>query len=203
MRFKTSAAKEAAKPETTEPGESRPAGVARRPGRILVAGGAALGLVIAAAGAWFYAAHGGPEAPTELDSIFTAAYESGRAHDDYSGVPARPMPVCADAPFQNCIVDGDTFWLNGLEIRVANADAPGASPRCERESALSQGAIATLNLLLDDKPIEIRSLGRDGLGRLLALIRTPDGDVGRNLIRFDVAVRWDGRTEPSDDWCSG
>ncbi|WP_223385516.1 thermonuclease family protein [Oricola cellulosilytica] len=120
-------------------------------------------------------------------------------------VPARPraMPVCGSGRRFNCVVDGDTLWVDGEKIRVANIDAPEVRGRCGRESVLAAEATRRLGHLLDRKPISIRALGSDRFGRTLAVVATPDGDVGEALVRQQLAVRWRGRREPASTLCAG
>src|SRR5688572_20902271 len=41
----------------------------------------------------------------------------------------------------NCVVDGDTLWLGGQKIRVADIDAPEThGPRCAAEARLGAAA---------------------------------------------------------------
>lgn len=44
------------------------------------------------------------------------------------------FPICGDGPRVTCVVDGDTFWHQGVKIRIADIDTPELSPpRCEAE----------------------------------------------------------------------
>lgn len=154
----------------------------------------------------FAPSRAGTVAAGEPDSIFTSAYstDAARGYDDFNGADPRPMPVCGAGQGENCVVDGDTFWLSGRKIRLANVDAPDSdNARCPAEVARARDAVDTLARLLDRQPIEIRAEGRDRYGRLLATIKTPEGDVGRNLVRFNVAVPWDVARTAETDWCGG
>lgn len=163
--------------------------------------------VLAAGAGILYAVFAPSSADTvaagKADSIFTSAYsgDAARGYDDFNGTGPRPMPVCGDGPGENCVIDGETFWLSGRKIRLADIDAPNDKARCPAEAARARDAADTLAALLDRQPIEIRAKGRDRYGRLLAAIKTPEGDVGRNLVRFKVAVPWYGGKEPDTDWC--
>lgn len=38
---------------------------------------------------------------------------------------------------RTCVVDGDTFWLDGVKIRIADIDTPEiGQPQCDREYQL-------------------------------------------------------------------
>ena len=44
---------------------------------------------------------------------------------------ARQFGLCHSGGGANCVVDGDTFWIDGTKIRIADIDAPETHPaRC-------------------------------------------------------------------------
>jgi endonuclease YncB( thermonuclease family) len=53
---------------------------------------------------------------------------------------------CGDGPHFNCVVDGDTFWVRGVKIRIADIDTPQIDPPACPE-AKSRGTAAKLRLL--------------------------------------------------------
>lgn len=139
------------------------------------------------------------------ETFFTSSLSGdiAQGYDFYEGLESRPMPICGSGANENCVVDGEIFWLNGEQIRIANIDAPQLEGRCLSETARAREARATLQQLLDNQPIELRGKGRDAFGRVLAEVRIPDGDVGRKMVRFNVAATWKGREEPVETWCAG
>jgi endonuclease YncB( thermonuclease family) len=106
---------------------------------------------------------------------------------------------------KTCIVDGDTLWLHGENIRLKDFDTP--EPRTqicggEREVALAHKASARLLQILNGSTWTIRRYGhvRGGRGkRTLATIYVNGRDVGDTLIRERLARHW-----PDGDewWCS-
>ncbi|MEK1928755.1 MAG: hypothetical protein AAAC47_03015, partial [Pararhizobium sp.] len=51
------------------------------------------------------------------------------------------FPFCGDGRRGTCVVDGDTFWLAGEKIRIADIDTPELSPpRCEAERVKGEAA---------------------------------------------------------------
>jgi endonuclease YncB( thermonuclease family) len=57
----------------------------------------------------------------------------------------RDFTLCETGGGVNCVVDGDTIWIDGEKIRVADIDAPEThAPRCRAEAEL--GRRATLRL---------------------------------------------------------
>src|SRR6476659_781758 len=62
----------------------------------------------------------------------------------------------------NCVVDGDTLWLGGEKIRVADIDAPETHPaRCAEEQALGDRATRRLQQLLNNGAVSLVSIDRD------------------------------------------
>ncbi|MCI5077836.1 thermonuclease family protein [Oricola sp.] len=136
-----------------------------------------------------------------VDRMTTSAY-APRAGTDYpGGVAPRAMPVCGFGPRFNCIVDGDTLWLDGEKIRIVNIDAPEVKARCPAEKQRASAATRELARLVHGQPIRLRRSGEDRYGRTLAAVSTPEGDVGAALVAKHLAVRWRGRREPPSTWC--
>jgi len=46
---------------------------------------------------------------------------------------AAALAVCAPGPRDNCVHDGDTVWLAGEKIRIADIDTPELNGKCEHE----------------------------------------------------------------------
>ncbi|MGB3025835.1 thermonuclease family protein [Paradevosia shaoguanensis] len=102
-----------------------------------------------------------------------------------------------------CIVDGDTIWLDGKNLRLESYDTPepytaicgGAA-----EQALARRASARFRELLNSNPFTVTTGGLDNTGkRTLATIRIGGRDVGDILIEEGLARRW-----PDGDewWCN-
>ena len=112
-------------------------------------------------------------------------------------MPPRSMPSCTTSR-RNCVVDGDTLWLDGEKIRILNIDTPEIDGKCTYERNLAQRAKRRLRELVDYKPIELGRRGEDRYGRTLAIVNAAGRDVGAVLISEELARRWDGGRRP---WC--
>ncbi len=101
-----------------------------------------------------------------------------------------------------CVVDGDTLWLNGTKIRVADIDTPEISqPRCPAEKALGDRATERFIELLNQGPFELARLGSrdtDRYGRSLRIVLRNGHSIGDQLVQEGLARTWTGRREP---WC--
>ena len=111
--------------------------------------------------------------------------------------------LCAEAPRTTCVVDGDTFWLAGEKVRIADINAPetrGAA--CASEAARGQAATRRLIALLNAGPFALESgpRDRDRYGRLLRTVRRGGRSLGEALVAEGLAEPWQGRR---GDWCSG
>lgn len=103
---------------------------------------------------------------------------------------------------QNCVVDGDTFWIEGEKVRIVGIDAPetSGSDRCKYlrtgknpswcDFELGSKARTALGTLLSSGSVEIYRQGYDKYGRTLATVSVSGRDVGDALIEQGFARRW-------------
>jgi len=101
------------------------------------------------------------------------------------------------------VVDGDTIWLEGVKIRVADIDAPETHPpRCTVEANLGTRATQRLQELVNAGPFEVQQApdGRDEdrYGRKLRVLVRDGQSLGDVLVSEGLVRRWTGRREP---WC--
>lgn len=115
------------------------------------------------------------------------------------GVTLRRMAACLGPVRINCVVDGDTLWVDGEKIRISGIDAPEIEGKCRYERDLAEQAKRRLGQLLSAEPFSVASSGKDRYGRALASVYLRDsGDVGIILVREGLARTWTGRRMP---WC--
>lgn len=109
---------------------------------------------------------------------------------------------CVSRSRTNCVVDGDTIWIAGEKIRIADIDTPEISePKCQSELALGNKATARLIELINAGPFELRAWpGRDEdrYGRKLRVLVRNGQSLGDMLVGEGLARTWSGRREP---WC--
>ena len=102
----------------------------------------------------------------------------------------------------NCVVDGDTVWMGGEKIRLADIDAPEThQPRCAREAALGRRATLRLQELVNRggvSAVPAEGRRRDRYGRKLMVLMRDGKSVGGILVREGFARSWDGARHP---WC--
>ena len=103
---------------------------------------------------------------------------------------------------RTCVVDGDTIWLEGLKIRIADIDTPEISqPRCDYEYDLGIKARDRLVVLLNQgefSAVPIGNRDEDQYGRKLRVLIRDGRSIGDQLVAEGLARTWSGRRDP---WC--
>ncbi len=101
-----------------------------------------------------------------------------------------------------CVVDGDTIWLDGQNLRLRSFDTPEPyTDICggKAEVTLAKKASKRLLELLNQNAFTVETFGPDGTGkRTLATIRIGGRDVGDILIEERLARRW---PDGNEWWC--
>jgi endonuclease YncB( thermonuclease family) len=118
----------------------------------------------------------------------------------------RNLPICGqyqrNTSDKTCIVDGDTLWLGGVNIRLKDFDTPESRTNiCGGfvEIDLAKAATARLQALLNGNAWTVETFGIDGTGkRRLATISVDGVDVGDILIAEKLARRW---PDGDEFWC--
>ncbi len=111
-----------------------------------------------------------------------------------TALAAAALVICSPSGARHtCVVDGDTVWIAGEKIRLAEIDAPEINGRCPAERALAVRSRARLAQLLAARPIRFVRVGEDRYGRTLATF----GGVSDALIAEGLAQRW----PRNKGWC--
>jgi micrococcal nuclease len=100
-----------------------------------------------------------------------------------------------------CVVDGDTFWLDGTKYRIADINTPEvSSPQCAREAEMGRRATARLADLLSAGPFTLSSIDRDEdqYGRKLRIVSRDGQSLGLVLVAEGLAHEWQGYRQ---GWC--
>ncbi len=127
------------------------------------------------------------------DSLPLASAMTRTGHPHFS--------ICSGPIRTNCVVDGDTIWLKGEKIRIADIDTPEIStPKCRYEEEHGYRAQGRLRDLLNNGPIDLARVDRDRdrYGRLLRIIKRDGKSLGGQLVSEGLARHWTGRRE---SWC--
>jgi micrococcal nuclease len=188
-----------------------------RPAWQFAAAGLLLGGLIGV-GIWFAPVEGEVSPSNSLTSSLErsslASFPSASSHKvaqaaELESQPQRisPQPrvtfsLCHSGGGSNCVVDGDTLWINGTKVRVADIDTPETHPpRCEREAELGARATQRLLELVNAGPFEALPIGgrdQDQFGRKLRVLVRDGRSLGDVLVAEGVARTWEGSRRP---WC--
>ena len=110
--------------------------------------------------------------------------------------------LCPYGGGENCVVDGDTIWLQGEKIRIADIDTPETHPpRCPQEALLGEKATLRLRDLLNQGAFSLQPIkrDRDRYGRKLRILMRNGQSLGMILVQEGLARPYQGgRRQP---WC--
>jgi endonuclease YncB( thermonuclease family) len=131
-----------------------------------------------------------------------AASVNVESHHSSVPIEQRAFTLCHSGGGKNCVVDGDTIWMDGVKIRVADIDAPETHPpRCEREADSGNRATQRLLELVNEGAFEVTTIGdrdHDRYGRQLRVLVRNGRSLGDMLVAEGLARTWDGARHP---WC--
>lgn len=114
---------------------------------------------------------------------------------------SQTFALCVGTVRVDCVVDGDTFWLDGVKIRMADINTPEiGAPGCAAEAALGRRATARLRELLSAGSFDLQRVDRDedGYGRKLRVVVRDGRSIGDTLVDEGLAHSWQGHRE---NWC--
>jgi hypothetical protein len=108
---------------------------------------------------------------------------------------------CHSGGGYNCVVDGDTIWFQGQNIRIADIDTPEThEPRCADEKSLGDRATQRLLDLVNSGEVTLSPIDRDedSYGRKLRIVKVDGVSVGDTLVNDGLARWYRGGKRP---WC--
>ncbi|MBB5572113.1 MULTISPECIES: thermonuclease family protein [Rhizobium] len=110
--------------------------------------------------------------------------------------------LCGGETGINCVVDGNTFWQNGIKIRLADIDVPDLEPsHCAGERQKATAAKLRLQALLNNDTFVLSGSGRgdDQHGGKFRIAMRAGRSIGDQLVAEGLARRWTGQ---ATSWCS-
>lgn len=104
------------------------------------------------------------------------------------------------------VVDGDTYWANGVKYREVDMDTPETNNnpkhgyKCDAERRLGELAKSEAEAVLLNRKIWIKPTGKwDRYDRPLVKARFGQGNwYGEHMIKMRLAAKWQGRKHR---WC--
>ena len=176
-------------------GSAKDAAVAAAPSVSGISAGAAAAGA-AAAGAVARAASGGSAGGGDGLSGDGAGIGGG------SGAVTARFTICGHGKRVTCMVDGDTFWLRGTKVRIADIDTPETHPpRCKAEARAGQAATVKMQAMLNAGPFTLVPIKRDvdRYGRKLRIVERDGVSLGAVLVRHGLARHYGGGKR--SPWC--
>ncbi len=117
---------------------------------------------------------------------------TGGDRADVSGGRASEIP--ASITGTPLVLDGDTIDFDGLRVRLFGIDAPERDQLCERADgsryACGQAAREALSTALAGMTVSCTRRDVDPYGRMVAVCRTRDGDLGAILVERGLALAY-------------
>ncbi|MFS8044948.1 thermonuclease family protein [Rhizobium sp. BR 314] len=145
-----------------------------------------------------------PAAIPAVTAAIPVALPINRPAIDRPGMRAQTggrFVLCSAGSGTNCVVDGNTFWQDGIRIQLADIDVPGVeAARCSGEKQKAVAAKLRLQAILNDGTFVLSgSNRRDDLnGGKLRIAMRAGRSIGDQMVSEGLARRWTGQ---SPSWC--
>lgn len=145
-----------------------------------------------------------PAAIPMVTAAIPVALPINRPSIDRPGMRAQTggrFALCGAGSGTNCVVDGNTFWQDGIRIQLADIDVPGVEvARCPSEKQKAVAAKLRLQAILNDGTFVLSgSNRRDDLnGGKLRIAMRAGRSIGDQMVSEGLARRWTGQ---SSSWC--
>lgn len=104
----------------------------------------------------------------------------------------------------NCVVDGDTYWKEGIKYRIMGLDTPEKKPRakCGFEHSLSNKATRFLFEQFRGSNVTEVERGKDRYGRVLADTYVNGKLIAPIIIRNGLGVEYNAKKRREGIWCN-
>jgi endonuclease YncB( thermonuclease family) len=119
--------------------------------------------------------------------------------DPAADARAMQFTQCYNAQGPNCVLDGDTIYVDNMRIEIAGLDAPSiADAKCDREHDRGIEAATDLAQILNSGPVSVGDAFSDSLtGRTVHKVEVKGRDVALKMIGDNVAHAPNGAL----GWC--
>ncbi|MBF9031021.1 thermonuclease family protein [Rhodobacterales bacterium HKCCE3408] len=114
---------------------------------------------------------------------------------------AAAIDMCGSGQRITCVVDGDTFWLDGVKYRSFGYDTPEPQTNIcggSREQQLASEASRRFMELLNTTEVTLEARGEDRYGRVLVVVRSNGEDVADILVGEGLARYY---PDGEEFWC--
>ena len=119
--------------------------------------------------------------------------------DPNAAARAAQFGQCYDAEGSNCVLDGDTIYVDGRKVEIAGLVAPKIQgAQCDDERSRGIDAAVRLATLLNSGKVSVGPSARQPDGQLRQKVEVGGNDVALAMINAGVAHD----TGNSYGWCS-
>nr|WP_234902483.1 nuclease [Agrobacterium larrymoorei] len=114
---------------------------------------------------------GNPAAAGATNQVASAALPTQRPQVENVALTAKPgnFAFCGRSGLNNCVADGNTFWMKGVKMKLAGIDVPQTDQaRCMEERARGFTAKVRLRDMLNSGGFQVASAGGPGEQKTLS-----------------------------------
>jgi len=137
------------------------------------------------------------EATTKNTSTFVPALRYGKVVKVYDGDTIHMVCPILNALDVN---DPDKFLTSRFKVRLNNLDTPELRTKNLIEKKYGYEARDVLKEKILNRVVELRNVGYDKYGRILADVNDDDTNLADWLVDQGLAVHYDGGTKHVQDW---
>jgi endonuclease YncB( thermonuclease family) len=135
-----------------------------------------------------------PAAAIAIGAMTYSSYDPAKA-----AAEASRFRQCYTGVGDNCVLDGDTIYVQREKVEIAGVDAPEIrGGACGDERERGTDAAVRLADLLDGGEVTVGDPFRDQYGRLVSSVAVNGKDVAKSLIAARVVRQYNGEKH---DWC--
>lgn len=134
---------------------------------------------------------------TIIGISITMVFKSDPAADAAASVQ---FGQCYNSDGQNCVVDGNTIYVDHARVTIAGIEAPEINgARCQKERDRGIAAAVALSGLLQSGNVTVSPTFRDEYGRAVSKVGVNGRDVADYLNSHNLVRAYTGERQ---DWCS-
>ena len=127
----------------------------------------------------------------------TLIFRSDPAAD---AVAAIKFGQCYNSDGRNCVLDGDTIFVDGEQVAIAGIEAPAINDaQCPAERSRGIDAAVGLSGLLQSGAVSVSPAFRDEYGRTVRKVTANGRDVSEYMTSHSLARTFTGERQ---NWCS-
>ena len=106
---------------------------------------------------------------------------------------------CYNSDGRDCVLTGDTIYVDHQRVQIAGIEAPQISAAaCRREKERGISAAVALSGLLQSGEVTVSPTFLDEYGRAVSAVRVKGQDIGQKMVDYSLVRRFTGEKQ---QWC--